>query len=233
MSTGAFFDATSEIPLSPFHTLDDLARRFGDLPLERIIQSPFPGTATEDDALRLQEAADKRLCELVDGTLIEKTMGTYESYIACNLLVALSNHVTANKLGIILPADGLLRLRPALIRIPDVCFISRERLKRGKFPQQGIASLIPDIAAEVISRGNSRREMEEKLDDYFGCGVREAWYLYPETKELHRYTARDQIVVLAGSQVITTEILPGFQCEVAPLFLHPSEQLFDDDVAAG
>ena len=160
-------------------------------------------------------------------------MGTYESYIACNLLVALSNHVTAKKLGIILPADGLLRIRSALIRIPDVCFVSRERLQKGKFPQQGIASLIPDIAAEVISRGNTRREMEEKLDDYFGSGVREAWYLYPEKKELHRYTARDQFVVLTGTQLLTTEILPGFQCEVGPLFLHPSEQLFDEGDTAG
>ena len=53
MSTGAYFDTTSDFPLSPFHTLDDLARRFGDLPLERILQSPLPGTATEHDALRL------------------------------------------------------------------------------------------------------------------------------------------------------------------------------------
>ena len=39
----------------------------GDVPLERIIVDPPPGTAAEADLLRLVEG-DKRLCELIDGT---------------------------------------------------------------------------------------------------------------------------------------------------------------------
>ena len=43
----------------------------GNVPMERIIFNPLPGTATETDLLRLIER-DKRLCELIDGTLVEK-----------------------------------------------------------------------------------------------------------------------------------------------------------------
>ena len=53
---------------------DDAAqwlRAFGDVPLERINFDPWPGTATGADLLVYVER-DKRLCELIDGTLMEK-----------------------------------------------------------------------------------------------------------------------------------------------------------------
>jgi hypothetical protein len=46
----------------------------GDVPLSRIIFDPWPGTATEEDLLLMVER-DKRLCELIDGTLVEKPPG--------------------------------------------------------------------------------------------------------------------------------------------------------------
>jgi hypothetical protein len=55
-------------------TLADLRRRLGGIPLERIWFHPAPGTATEKDVLEA-EARENRLCELVDGTLVEKAMG--------------------------------------------------------------------------------------------------------------------------------------------------------------
>jgi len=66
-------------------TLSEAFERFGDLPLVRFWTDPAPGTATEEDALRLSEAADKHLCELIDGILLEKTMGWYESQLALAL----------------------------------------------------------------------------------------------------------------------------------------------------
>ena len=49
--------------------------------LSRIRFDPWPGTATEADLLRFVER-DKRLCELIDGTLVEKPVGWEESAIA-------------------------------------------------------------------------------------------------------------------------------------------------------
>ena len=63
---------------------------------------------------------EDRLCELVDGVLLEKTVGTYESYLA----LLLGNFVDENNLGIVLGADGMMRLVPGLVRIPNVSFIS-------------------------------------------------------------------------------------------------------------
>ena len=217
------------MPLVPIVTPDDLARRFGDIPLSRIRFSPRPGEATEQDVLAIDNHED-RLCELVDGTLIEKVMGSYESLIAVNLLTELGHYLKSNRVGIALGPDGMLRLRLKLIRIPDVSFISKENLRSGKFPRHGIAAVAPTIAVEVISEGNTRREMQEKLSEYFQYGAVEVWYLYPDSKTLVRHTAANQSHELNQNDTLTTPLLPGFSCPIGPLFVHPDDEFGNVDL---
>src|SRR5271155_3085907 len=78
-------------------TLADLQRRLGGIPLERIWFHPAPGTATEKDVIAA-EARENRLCELVDGTLVEKAMGFEESRLAGRLLYLVSSYLDKNDL---------------------------------------------------------------------------------------------------------------------------------------
>ena len=55
-------------------TLTDLVERFGPMPVWRIRMDPLPGTATAKDVLAAHRRGT-RLCELVDGVLVEKAMG--------------------------------------------------------------------------------------------------------------------------------------------------------------
>ncbi|MGH7127639.1 MAG: hypothetical protein ACREJB_04840 [Planctomycetaceae bacterium] len=55
----------------------DLVEHLGGVPLSRIRMVPPPGLATEADVLRIVNEED-RLCELIDGVLVEKPMGYYE-----------------------------------------------------------------------------------------------------------------------------------------------------------
>ena len=52
-----------------------------------------------------------------------------------------------------------------LIRYPEVAFIRWERMPDG-LPEEAIASLVPHLAIEVISRGNTPGEMKRKLKDW-------------------------------------------------------------------
>jgi Uma2 family endonuclease len=212
-------------PVGVFNTPRELAERFGDIPLWRICFSPLPGSATEEEAI-LRNEQSNRLYELVDGTLIEKVMGTFESLIAGRIVTLFNNYLDAHhpKPGLALPADGMLKLRIKLIRIPDASFIARDRLRPGVFPRHGVAKVAPTIAVEVISEGNAKREMDEKLDEYFSHGAAEVWYVYPDTKSLMRYTSRDRFETLSDDDVLTTSILPGFTCPLAALFVHPDEE---------
>jgi len=210
-------------------TAADLVERFGAIPLYRIRFDPPPGAATEEDVIRI-EAKEDRLCELVDGVLVEKAVGTYESFLAVNLAHLLVNFVKPRRLGIVLGADGMMRFAPGLVRIPDVSFISSHRLPGGRVPREPIADLVPELAVEVISASNTPEEMERKLRDYFAAGVRLVWYVYPESREVHAFTAPDRRRVFKEKDVLDGgEVLPGFQLVVSELFAEPGGCETDSD----
>ncbi len=61
-------------------TLADLVHRLGDIPLERILVHPSPGTAVEQDLI------SRKMCELIDGVVVEKALSFFESRLAMVLL---------------------------------------------------------------------------------------------------------------------------------------------------
>src|SRR6185437_8122023 len=73
-------------------------RALGVVAMNRIIFDPWPGAATESVLLLFVER-DKRLCELIDGTLVEKPMGYWEGIIAINLATLLAAFVNQHSLG--------------------------------------------------------------------------------------------------------------------------------------
>jgi Uma2 family endonuclease len=203
----------------PSWTVARLSRYFGVAP-ERLILHPRPGMATEDDLLYVN--AHDRFCELVDGVLVEKAMGFYEGLLAVVLIRYLSEFVIRHKLGIVVNGDSNLRLFPGLVRLPDVSFISWDRLPGRKVPTVAVADLAPDLAVEVVSRGNSKKEMERKLDEYFRYGVRLVWMVYPKKKTVDVYTSRaDKRTLRENDTLDGGDVLPGFALALAELFTPP------------
>jgi Uma2 family endonuclease len=199
-------------------TLADLLERFGPIPAARIRYDPPPGTATEQDVITL-EAQDGRLFELVDGVLVEKAMGFYESYLAMRLGRFLLAFVEQHDLGIVTGEAGMLRLAPGLVHIPDVAFISWDRLPDRRIPRQPIPDLAPDLVVEVLSEGNTPREMGQKLLEYFSAGVRLAWCVLPNLQQVHVYTAPDRREVITSDLALHGgEVLAGFILPVRRLF---------------
>lgn len=171
---------------SPFRTAADWWDALGHVPVERIVFDPLPGTATEDDVTRLDDHED-RLCELVDGTLVEKPTGLEESAIALLIGHLLISYVKPRKLGIVSGSDGMMKILSRRVRIPDVAFISWSRLPGGKVPDRPIPEMAPDLAVEVLSDSNTRKEMSNKLREYFTAGVKLVWYVDPKTRTVDVY----------------------------------------------
>src|SRR5262249_56975388 len=148
---------------------------------------PAPGEATERDvtAIHLREG---RLYELVDGILVEKVMAFPEAILAAHIIYLLKKHQERRSLGIVAGADGTLRIMPGLVRIPDVSFVSWDRLPNRQPPSEPIPDLVPDLAVEVISKGNTKSEMRRKLRDYFLAGVRLVWFVYPKKRTVQVFT---------------------------------------------
>jgi Uma2 family endonuclease len=131
----------------------------------------------------------------------------------------LKNYVKPRKLGTVLGSDGLLNLAPGLIRIPDVAFLSMEKFPKGRFPKEKAPRLAPDIAVEVLSESNTKREMAEKLEDYFRAGARLVWYFDPEAREVTVFTSPKSKRVVKERQTLDGgAVLPGFELDLAELF---------------
>jgi Uma2 family endonuclease len=162
-------------------TLADLRKRLGGIRLDRIWFHPAPGTATEKDVIEA-EARENRLCELVDGTLVEKAVGFEEARLATQLGHLVSSYVDQNDLGICVGADGMMRIAPGLVRIPDLSFITWDRLPGRESPQEPIPDLAPDLAVEVLSEGNTKAEMARKVREYFDAGVLLVWLIDPKKR---------------------------------------------------
>jgi len=202
-------------------TVADLYRRFGAIPFERIRHDPPPGSGTVDDVNRLNDHED-RLYELVDGILVEKTVGLQESYIAVKIATLLNIFVEPRGLGMVAGEAGTIQLDINLVRIPDVSFFSLEHLPGGEIPEEPIPLLVPDLAVEVISRSNTPKEMGEKLQEYFEKGVRLVWYVRPRSRVVDVYTAPDHFTRLTASMRLDGgDVLPGFSVQVGELFQMP------------
>jgi Uma2 family endonuclease len=205
-------------------TVADLRDHLGGIPLIRIRLYPFPGTATEQDVLEL-DARENRLCELVDGVLVEKTMGYYEARLALVIGYFLERFLETHDLGIVLGADGMLRLAPRQVRIPDGSFLSWDHFPARVLPAEPIPDLVPDLAVEVLSEGNTRAEMNRKLREYFGAGVRLVWYVDPEARTATVYTAVDQGRTLTEDEALDGgEVLPGFHLPLRDLFARAGQR---------
>jgi Uma2 family endonuclease len=203
-------------------TVSDLLYQLGDIPASRVRLQPVPGTATEADVIAVHDQ-EARLCELLDGVLVEKAMGYYESYVAATLIRLLGNFVVEHDLGIVAGADGMLRLAPGLVRIPDVSFVAWAQLPGRRLPRQPVPDLVPDLVVEVLSEGNTPREMDRKLDEYFACGLRLVWLVNPEMETVVVYTSRHLSRVLDKSATLDGgEVLPGFTLPLRALFTEPA-----------
>ena len=205
-------------------TVADLLHRLGDIPASRVLIDPPLGTATEKDVIAVH-ARDGRLCELVDGTLVEKAMGYDESRLALELAIFLGLYLRQNDLGALAGEAGTLRLMPGLVRIPDVSFIVWERMPSADVPSKPIPDLSPDLAVEVLSENNTPREMERKLKEYFSAGARLVWYVDPRARTVTVYTSPDDFTVLDESATLDGgDLLPGFTLPLLELFTRASRR---------
>lgn len=209
---------TSRSKENAIATVADLLDRLGDIPPHRVRWNPRPGTATERDVLEVLDR-EKRRCELIDGVLVEKPiMGFEESMLAMYLGHFLIRFLEQNDLGRIAGEQAGLRLFPGLVRFPDVLFVSWARRPQGK-DRKPIPDLAPDLAVEILSKSNTKREIDRKLDDYFRAGVRLAWIVDPHKRTVRIYTSPEQSTLLEESDTLDGgDVLPGFRLSIRDWF---------------
>jgi Uma2 family endonuclease len=205
-------------------TLADLLQYLGGIAPDRVRFRPPPGTATEEDVLAIH-TREGRLYELIDGVLVEKAVGLRESYLASVLITILWSFVRQRNLGIVTGEAGTMRLAFGLVRIPDVAFISWQRLSGRRIPTEPIPALAPDLAVEILSSSNTPGEMARKRQEYFAADVQVVWQIDPNARTVEVYTTPEQSTVLRETQILTGgTALPGFVLPLHELFAELDRQ---------
>ncbi len=199
-------------------TVAELLAHLGDISPSRIRLRPPAGAATEADLIATN-AKENCICELIDGVLVEKTVGIRESVLAALLAHFLLEFVRRDNLGIVAGADGMVRLESGQVRVPDVAFYRMDRLTVSVMNFPPVLDVCPDLAIEVLSTSNTKREMSRKLEEYFAAGTQLVWYVDPETLTVRVYIEPSNFTTLGiGDSLDGGNVLPGFVLPLNQLF---------------
>ena len=173
---------------------------------------------TPEDLLALP---DYGRYELIDGQLVERKMGAKSSLAATNLLILVGSFVRSNNLGLVFQADcgyQIFAEERGRVRFADASFIRRGKLPEDRVPQ-GHCRVAPDVVIEAVSPNDTAYEVEDKIAQWLGAGVRLVWVLYPETQRVQVHRADGTVTKLqAAEQLSGEDVIPGFQCQVAAVF---------------
>ena len=161
--------------------------------------------------------------EILKGDLVVSKQPNWEHQSVCNnIAVELTIWSRESKLGRVAPVPGVLLSRYDNV-IPDVAWISNERLARAK-NEAGHLLESPELVIEVISYGkaNIERDRETKLEIYNRYGTDEYWIADWRSKrvQMHRRVegTLQLVATRLGDEVIESSLLPGFSCPVSRFF---------------
>ncbi len=180
---------------------------------------PPPVEYTPEDLLTMPDGDQ---FELVDGRLVERSMGILAGWVSGRLFTRLSAFCEAHPLGWVFPGGDVGYLAfpnsPKTVRKPDVSFVSFGRFPGETLPP-GFARLAPDLAAEVVSRNDLYEEVDQKIEEYIRAGVRLVWVVSPQnhTVRVHRLNG-SSASLRENDELNGEDVLPGFRCRVGDLF---------------
>jgi Uma2 family endonuclease len=163
---------------------------------------------------------DGKRYELIGGEVhLTPAPHTKHQYVVHNLDIALSLYVQKNKLGEVWEAPLDVRLTENTALQPDLVFVSNARA--GIIQEDWIAGA-PDLVVEVLSPSTAAYDRVTKLPVYADAGVPEFWLIDSQAKtvEVLKLQGKKYFVdaTLAGDQVLTSNLFPGWQLPLRDLF---------------
>src|SRR5215203_3404673 len=102
---------------------------------------------------------------------------------------------------------------------PDVCVICDE----SKIDELGCVGA-PDLIIEVLSPGNSKKDIRIKHEVYEEAGVKEYWVVYPVEESVAVFVLSQEnkyngASVYASGEIIESKVLPGLKINLKDIFI--------------
>jgi Uma2 family endonuclease len=102
---------------------------------------------------------------------------------------------------------------------PDMCIICDE----SKIDARGCCGA-PDLVVEILSPGNSHKEVKLKFELYEEAGVKEYWIIYPEEESLAVFLLNENAryngaTLYAGKDQVFSKAIPGLMIDTKEIFI--------------
>ena len=165
-------------------------------------------------------------CELVDGEIkLMEPAGGEHGEVTVNISSPLFFYVKSHDLGKVFAAETGYILKHAqeegerdTVKGIDASFIRKERVPPEGIPKKFIP-FPPDLAVEVVSPGDTKREVAEKVQEYLDFGVPLVWVVRPTEKTVTVYRANGEVEVKRDGDLLSGEgVVPGFTLKVDGIF---------------
>jgi Uma2 family endonuclease len=142
---------------------------------------------------------------------LTKTFLNYFEGHKCELFSAPFDVRLSKKLG---DSDKLI----TTVVQPDLCVVC----DRNKLDEQGCNGA-PDLIVEILSPGNTRKEMKDKMNVYEESAVREYWIIHPKENYLIIYTLNEKGKYSASlpfveGDMVYSSIFPDMKIDLEKLF---------------
>lgn len=160
--------------------------------------------------------------ELIAGELIKMNPANFEhGAITHRVSLRLGVYVEREDLGILFAAETGFKIasNPDTVRAPDVAFVRKDRVSAEDYSKAYWPDA-PDLVVEVVSPGNSIKQVDEKVKSWLEAGTQQVWVVNPRWRTVTVYRSSSDIATLTENDTIDGgETIPGFQCRVGEFFV--------------
>ncbi len=155
-----------------------------------------PKALTYQEWLAMPVAVDA-IEEVVEGELRIMPPNTLtHARVVHRLSLAFSRLLDEKQVEILESTFGLvIRKEPLTCRVPDLALFIKDKM----VVEDEYLHSAPELAIEVLSYSETRRQRQERLRDYEALGVPEVWLVSPEAQSF-------QVLLLEGGKLRTHAI---------------------------
>jgi Uma2 family endonuclease len=182
---------------------------------------PTPRSAlklTYDDFLLLPD--DGKRHELIDGEhYVTPSPNPRHQRILRKLCLEIDNYLRVHPIGEVFFAPLDVVMSEHDVVEPDLLYLSRERAAEVLVPEH--VRGVPELVAEIASRGTRKRDETIKRALYERAGVTEYWVVDPEIEVVRVYRKgadgfeRPVELRRDAGETLTTTLLPGLEIPLA------------------
>jgi Uma2 family endonuclease len=110
--------------------------------------------------------------DYIDGELKERNVGEQPHAHVQSIITGIFGE-NRKAWGVRPLTEQRVQVAPQRYRIPDICVV------RNTDPKDPVIGFAPLVCIEVLSKDDSLGELQERVDDYAGLGVKDIWVIDP------------------------------------------------------